>query len=215
VAVTLTPATRPVAVHFALWVLSGLLLASVCVAFLDRPIATWSHAVLHRPPFAVGITKLAGFWVCADLAAVAIAGAVIMRLLYGRLSPAWRTAAAAASATILAALAITLLKYACGRLWPETWTHNNPSWITNHQYGFLPFHGGEGYGSFPSGHTARVTAPFAVLWQRLPKWRPVWALPPLVIAAALIASNFHFLGDCVAGAYAGVAAAALALVVLG
>ena len=33
----------------------------------------------------------------------------------------------------------------------------------------------------------------------------------MVIAAALIACNYHFLGDCVGGAYLGIASAALVL----
>jgi membrane-associated phospholipid phosphatase len=209
--VALTLSRRPVATRLALWVLSGVVLIGLCVAFLDRPIATWSHDVLHRPPVAVAVTRLAAFRLCMELAAAALAGALVVRLLYGRLTPAWRGAVAAVLATILAALAVMLLKHAFGRLWPETWIDNNPSWIGSHRYGFVPFHGGEGYGSFPSGHTARITAPFAVLWQRLPRWRPVWAIPPLAIAAALIASNYHFLGDCVGGAYLGMASAALVL----
>jgi membrane-associated phospholipid phosphatase len=209
--VALTLCRRPVATRLALWALSGIVLVGLCVALLDRPIATWSHAVLHRPAAAVAITKLAGFWVCAEIAAAALAGALAVRLLYGGLTPAWRSAMAAALATILAALAVMLLKDAFGRLWPETWIDNNSSWIGTHQYGFNPFHGGEAYGSFPSGHTARITAPFAVLWQRLPRWRVLWALPPLAIAAALIACNYHFLGDCIGGAYLGIASAALVL----
>ena len=28
------------------------------------------------------------------------------------------------------------MKYAFGRLWPETWVDNNPSWIHDGAYGF-------------------------------------------------------------------------------
>jgi membrane-associated phospholipid phosphatase len=211
---TLTPSRRPVTARLALFVLSGLVLVGLCVAVLDRPVATWSHDVLHRAPAAVAITKLAAFQLCMEISGAALAGALAMRLIYGRLSQPWRTAMAAASATILAAFAVMLLKHAFGRLWPETWINHNPSWIGTRQYGFMPFHGGEGWGSFPSGHTARITAPFAVLWHRVRRWRIVWVMPPAVIAAALIACDYHFLGDCVGGAYVGIASAGLVLMVL-
>jgi membrane-associated phospholipid phosphatase len=207
---------RPVVVPLIWWALSCVVLVGLCVLVLDRPISTWSHDVLHRPALAVLVTKAAGFGVmCGAAAAVAVAG-LILRIIRGPLESLWRTAVAAALATLLAAFAVLFLKYGFGRLWPETWLHNPPnmSWIGQHEYGFQPFHGGEGNGSFPSGHTARITAPFAVLWQRVPRWRVVWVLPPVLIAAGLIGADFHFLGDCVAGAYVGVACAALMLLAM-
>jgi len=44
----------------------------------------------------------------------------------------------------------------CGRYWPETWTHDNPSLIGTGTYGFHPFQRGDDIGSFPSGHAARI-----------------------------------------------------------
>ncbi len=195
-----------------LWSLSCVLLVGLTVAFVDRPAATWSHDVLHRPAAAVFVTTLAKWWVfCAG--ALAVQAACLLWRLSGRhMEPAWRTALAASLAVLIAIVAEIVLKYAFGRLWPETWLHPpNPSWIGTHSFAFQPFHGGTGYESFPSGHTARATAPFAVLWQRLPRGRAIWALPPLIMAAALIASNFHFVGDCLAGAYVGFGSAALAM----
>jgi membrane-associated phospholipid phosphatase len=208
---------RPVAPRLALWALSCVVLVGLSVLLLDRPIATWSHDSLHRPAIAVLITKAAGFkLICGAALAVAVAG-LALRISGRPLGRAWRTAIAASLATLLAAFAVIFLKYGFGRLWPETWVsvsgHPNPSWIGQHQYAFQPFHGGEGNESFPSGHTARVTAPFAVLWQRLPRLRALWVLPPVLIAAGLIGSDFHFLGDCIAGAYVGIASAALMLLV--
>jgi membrane-associated phospholipid phosphatase len=213
-----SPATRRPRAQWALWALSCAVLTGLCILFLDRPIATWSHDALHRPAAAVAITKLANIRVI-DIAALAIAVValilhVILHRTGRRLSTAWRTATAACLAVLLATLLVVLLKYAFGRLWPDTWVNNNPSWIGTHAYGFAPFHGGRGWASFPSGHTARTTAPFAVLWQRVPTLRVVWVLPTLIIAAALIACNFHFVGDCVAGVYVGVASAVLVTLVV-
>ena len=207
------PHERPMPVwrHAALWAASGVAAIAVCVLWLDRPIATWSHAVLHRPGAAVLVTKLAELPIVLTIALGTLAVALGLRLAGRRPGRVWQTAVAAALSALLAIGAVMLLKYAAGRLWPETWVDHNPSWIGTGAYGFYPFHGGRGWGSFPSGHTARVTAPFAVLWQRLPGLRLVWALPPLVMAAALIACDYHFLGDCVAGAYLGIGAAAVVL----
>jgi membrane-associated phospholipid phosphatase len=197
-----------------LWLLLGVGLVALSVGFLDRPVATWSHDVLRRPAWAVALTWPAGLTYTGGGAVLALLAAGVARLSGRPIGAGWRTAIGAAVATLLAVLAIAVLKDAFGRLWPETWVHNNPSWIGNHAYGFFPFHGGEGWGSFPSGHTARITAPFAVLWDRVPRLRVVWVLPPVITAVALIGANFHFLGDCIAGAYLGVACAAAVLIYL-
>jgi membrane-associated phospholipid phosphatase len=194
-----------------LWLLSGVVLVGFSILFVDRPVSTWSHALLRRPRLAVEITVLGGAAHTGIAAISVLAGAVVARLFGGKVAVGWRIAVQAALALLLAALAVTVLKYGFGRLWPETWIEHNPSWINGGQYGFRPFHGGEGYESFPSGHTARIAAPCAVLWQRLPRWRPVWVLLPVVMSAALVAADFHFVGDCIAGAYLAVACAAAIL----
>ena len=51
----------------------------------------------------------------------------------------------------------------CGRYWPETWTHDNPSLIGTGTYGFHPFQRGDDVGSFPSGHACRILG-FATVW---------------------------------------------------
>jgi len=106
------------------------------------------------------------------------------------------------------------LKYAFGHPWPETWVDDNPSWIKNGAYGFFPFHGRAGWSSFPSGHMTEVTAPVAVLWARLPRWRLVLVLPVLVVAVGLFGADYHFVGDMVAGVYLGAACGAGILAVM-
>jgi membrane-associated phospholipid phosphatase len=213
--VNLAAAPRPaVRMRVVLWLLSGVVLTGLSILLVDQPVSTWSHDVLHRPLWSVETQKIAGVIYLGGAALAVLVAAVIVRLTGRRMGPLWRTAVGAAVATLVAALAVTFIKYGFGRLWPETWTHNNPSWISNRAYGFMPFHGGEGYESFPSGHTSRITAPFAVLWHRLPRLRLLWALPLLVVAVALIAADFHFVSDCIAGAYLGVASAALVLMFL-
>ena len=100
-----------------------------------------------------------------------------------------------------------MLKLAFGRPWPETWVNNNPSWIGTHTYGFRPFHGGAGWASFPSGHTTAITAPCAAIWPQAGRWRPALVALPCLVAAGLIGADFHFVGDCIAGALLGIASA--------
>jgi len=197
-----------------IWLGSGAVLITLCVLFVDRAASSWSHADLHRPALAVHITRLAGWRYPSGAAALVLVAALVARITGRELGPIWRAAIAAAVATLFATIAVTFVKYGCGREWPETWVQNNPSWIGNHAYGFNPFHGGEGYESCPSGHTTRMAAPGAVLWRRLPRWRVLWVLPAAIVAVSLVAADFHFVGDCVAGAYLGVGCAALVMMVI-
>jgi len=95
------------------------------------------------------------------------------------------------------------LKIVFGRTWPETWVRDNPSLIRDGVYGFHPFHGGAGYESFPSGHTTAVLAVMSVLWICYPKFRVLYGIVIFAIVIGLIGADFHFLSDCIAGAFLG------------
>jgi membrane-associated phospholipid phosphatase len=190
------------------WTLSMFALVGLAVAFADRPIATYSHDALHRPGWASLLTRIsipAPPLIVMSLVALIMVGAAWST--DRSLTSSWRTVLAAACATLFAIFAVFALKYVFGRMWPETWVENNPSWIHDHKFGFLPLHGGAGYESFPSGHTTRITAPFAVLWQRLPRFRLLYVVPPLLVMVGLLAADFHWLSDCLAGIWLGSACA--------
>jgi membrane-associated phospholipid phosphatase len=95
------------------------------------------------------------------------------------------------------------LKFVFGRTWPETWVRNNPSFIHDGVYGFNFFHGGTGYASFPSGHTAVTCGVISVLWILYPKFRPFYAAVVLAVAVGLIGADYHFLSDVLAGGFVG------------
>ncbi len=60
-----------------------------------------------------------------------------------------------------------------GRYWPETWTHDNPSFIGTGTYGFHAFQRGDNIGSFPLGHACRILG-FAAVWMTaIPRSRTV------------------------------------------
>ena len=93
-----------------------------------------------------------------------------------------------------------------GRYWPETWTHDNPSLIGTGTYGFHPFQRGDDIGSFPSGHACRILG-FAAVWLiAMPRSRTV-QIAVLILCApmlvSLVAMNYHFVSDVIAGSVLG------------
>jgi membrane-associated phospholipid phosphatase len=104
------------------------------------------------------------------------------------------------------------LKIAFGRTWPETWVDSNPSYINDGKYGFFPFHGGPGYASFPSGHMTAAAAVMTVAWFMLPRGRVAWAIVMVLSAAGLVAMNYHFVSDVIAGFFLGSGVAVMVVV---
>ena len=182
--------------------LSCLILVGLCIAFIDRSAATFSHAEFGgRTQVFVDLTHIVD--PLLPLAALGLLGSAIAACLGWRLRGAWRILLACALAVAIAYLFREEFKYAFGRLWPETWVQNNPSWIKDGAYGFFPFHGGTGWSSFPSGHMTMIAAPAGALWAALPRWRVVVAIPVLAVAVGLYGADYHFVGDMVAGTYLG------------
>lgn len=97
------------------------------------------------------------------------------------------------------------LKAPFGRYWPSTWVENNPSLIHDHAYGFHWFHKGVIYQSFPSGHTTVATTFMVALWLTFPRslWRWFGVLVAIAVITGLLADDYHFIGDCIAGAWVG------------
>jgi membrane-associated phospholipid phosphatase len=179
-------------------------LAAIILSYflLDRPIANFAHT-LHKPAWCLWLTWIADVPVPAAIAG--LTGAGIAWLTGWRPGTLGRILLAAGYATLAATILKDVLKFAAGRPWPETWINHNPSWIGTHTYGFFPFHGGAGWGSFPSGHTAVVSAPCAALWRHTRTWRPLLAALPALVMLGLLGCNFHFLSDALAGALLGLA----------
>jgi membrane-associated phospholipid phosphatase len=93
-----------------------------------------------------------------------------------------------------------------GRYWPETWRHDNPSLIGTGTYGFHPFQRGDDIGSFPSGHACRILA-FATVWIiAMPRSRVVQVIVVILsvpMLVSLVAMDYHFVGDVIAGSVLG------------
>jgi membrane-associated phospholipid phosphatase len=186
------------------WLIALLLTAAVvivCYLWVDRPLALFAHAYnAHRETFA-RLTHIPDLLnPCAAIVFVIFG----LWVLAGR--PVTRIVAAGSlcSISLIVAEAIkSQLKFVFGRYWPDTWVLNNPSFIHDGAYGFNFFHGGAGYASFPSGHTAATCAVISVLWIMYPYWRPLYGAIVLAVAVGLIGANYHFLGDVIGGGFVG------------
>ena len=187
-----------------------LALTLLLAAAVDRPATSWVHGMVHAGgavpgllPFFIGLTHLVD--PVPPLAAVGFLAGGLLYLRPGRHGDGAIGLVAASLATLVTITIKNDLKFAFGRLWPETWVGDNPSWIANAAYGFVPFHGGAGWSSFPSGHMAIITAPMAALMLAWPSWRIVLSVPVAPVAIGLFGADYHFLSDIVAGTWLGAA----------
>jgi membrane-associated phospholipid phosphatase len=187
------------------WVLSlaaTAVAAAICYAYVDRPVALLFHQTIARPQAFAKLTTVPDLLVPAAAIVFVALGLVS---LSGRALTRWQICALLASLSLIVAeISKAYLKLVFGRSWPDTWTNNNPSFLRDGVYGFNFFHGGHGYASFPSGHTAVTCAVIAVLWIYYPAWRALYVLAVLAVATGLIGANYHFVSDVIAGAFVGV-----------
>jgi len=106
------------------------------------------------------------------------------------------------------------MKWIFGRYWPTTWKNNNLSWINNQAYGYQWlqgkfFEGTDATGSFPSGHASVAFATFISIGLCYPKSMKVCILLATLEALFMVAFNYHFLSDVIAGACLGTTCAVL------
>jgi membrane-associated phospholipid phosphatase len=163
-----------------------------CIPFVDRPVALWCVG-LKRWRFV--------FQLCAapSLLALPVAGVVLVVAALRR-GAVGRVLLLTSVATLAAAAAKDELKFVFGRPWPSTWL----MWGT---YGFHPFSNSAFFGSFPSGHTAYISAPLCVLWALAPRWRVPCGGVIALVMLGLVGANYHFVGDVLAGLLTGLGCA--------
>jgi membrane-associated phospholipid phosphatase len=186
------------------WIV-GLVVTSVAVlmsfVWLDRPVAFLVDSLVGRPHFLKSLGETpALFAPAAVLALLALA----VRRLAGR--PVDRPDIVLVLVCVSGGIGQALktpLKLLFGRTWPAT--------LVRHDiYGFYPFHTGPAFAAFPSGHMAAVAAVLSILWVWYPTFRPAYLAMAMACAAGLVAANYHFVGDVIAGAFLGVTTAMLA-----
>jgi membrane-associated phospholipid phosphatase len=176
-------------------------LVQLCYTFVDRPVAIFvrdrqftDHPALKWLTYPPPVLQS---WVPAVLAAL------MVRRAWGPFHRWECTLVAACVGMVLADQFRQTLAFVFGRTWPETWVDDNPSFIRDGAFGFHPFHGGIGFESFPSGHSARTLAVAGVAWIGYPRWRWVCVLAAVLVALGLVGMNYHFVGDVIAGGFVG------------
>jgi membrane-associated phospholipid phosphatase len=85
----------------------------------------------------------------------------------------------------------------------------SPSFTYSRWCGFNFFHAGPAFESFPSGHMTSIFALVVVLWICYPRFWPTCVACMAAMGVALIAGNYHFLSDVIAGGFVGSSAAML------
>ncbi|HVI51653.1 MAG TPA: phosphatase PAP2 family protein [Candidatus Sulfotelmatobacter sp.] len=188
----------------AIIVLMWLGLIATSILWLDRPWAEFAYASQFKNIAVIRmLTEIAELGGSFSLAGLALAAFTALR---GWRSPmVWRILLALLLALLVAGILKSGLKLAFSRTWPETWVENNPSWIRDGVFVFDFFHGGRGWGAFPSGHSTMIAAPMTVLWCALPRWRWLNACPVALVAAGLLLCDYHWISDVVAGIGLGIA----------
>ena len=178
----------------------------VSVAFLDRPIAwlfyqAFGHFAIVRQ-FA-GTPSLFG-----PLEILVLLTFLLRRIALYPLGYADAVIALCEASLLMTALVLSPMKFMFGRTWP---LHGHPSFLIDGAYGFNFFTAGRQFHAFPSGHMASVCAVAGVLWTTYPRLRRFYATGAAAMATALIAGDFHFLSDVLAGGFLGVTVALLIL----
>jgi len=196
--------TRIWAASFAMCVV----LVAASYAWVDQPLATVLHGKLPSGfIFRLG-AHLPDVMLPAAVALAVLLPAFFLSGLRRRLGPALLLCG---GAYVISSAVKWALKLSFGRTWPETWVHNNPSFLRDGVYGFAPFHGGAGWTAFPSGHMTVTMALAVVAWQLWPWARPLTVLAVLAMECLLVGMNFHWLSDTIAGAWVGTACGVLTL----
>jgi membrane-associated phospholipid phosphatase len=178
----------------AIWVMA--MLGSL---FADRSVAQWvaTHHPIDKHSLAIVILKLPGvYWTTLGIAA--LLGVFHRQHLRAAVLPLISGA--------IGGLAYLFLKWIVGRQRPV---------IAIAPFNFHPFIGGlqglfrQPALSFPSGHATLSFATAMSLTILLPRWRWVWFVVALAVAAERVLENAHYVSDSIAGIGVGTLSALL------
>jgi membrane-associated phospholipid phosphatase len=179
-----------------------------CYNHVDRPLALWLDAQQSRHWPLLGWPHQFVDVLVYSLPLIFIGCGIVW---WRQNRSHWLAVVFDASLSLAVVLALKApLKALFGRTWPDTFYHNNPSYLDHGVYGFLPLHWQVAYWAFPSGHTAQIVAIGTAAIFHKPKLGWLFVPLSLFVMADLVALNFHWLSDVLGGVLFG---ASIALVV--
>ncbi|WP_243371659.1 phosphatase PAP2 family protein [Geotalea sp. SG265] len=195
----------------SLWFLPTAIIVSLAILFLDRPVGRFIQEKLYSNRIWGSLTGQLPDTLLIMVGLITVACYAGYRLRKHRHIQDAATVLLHYVAYALPAsfVAKTVLKVAFGRIETRYWLQNPQ------QYGFHWLHGGEHFSGFPSGHMAVFATLFAAIWRMYPRLKGVLCLLLLVLGLLLLATNYHFLSDVVAGTYLGLVVEAMLFAVMG
>jgi membrane-associated phospholipid phosphatase len=187
---------------FRNWLLAAaatVIATPVCVAYLDRPLAEYFDLHVRHTDFWNGLYSALFPLGLVPVAAMLFLFGCGTWALSGRpLSDSLRVPLLCSWATMWAIAIETILKRIFGRGWPD------PTYVRDHLYGFHLLQGGhEHWNSFPSGTALVSCAIAAVLCNAMPSWRLLVIVLVIILCAAIVVTNLHWLGDMLPGMFLG------------
>lgn len=164
--------------------------------YLDHPLALSVRRLSHRNPALAG--DLPDLLLLAVLAATLFFWVAYLGRHRRGIDDARTGFFRVAAWTVpLAFVLKSLLKYLFGRV-------NTRFWLLHQtEHDFRWFQGGDDFSGFPSGHMAVFTALIVSAWLYYPRLRTLYLGLLLLLGGALIATDYHFLSDVIAGAWLG------------
>jgi membrane-associated phospholipid phosphatase len=181
----------------------GFLLAAILVVFssefLDARIALGFDRLLRSDPLLAHYTSHIPDLLLPSV--LVLSGAMwamyLRRVRRGSRDEKARFFLLSGTAMPVAFVAKLMLKYLFGRMNTRAWLEN-PKDLSFHW-----FHGGGQYSSFPSGHMAVFATLAVACWLFFPKYRVACLAVMIALGFAVVATDYHYLSDVIAGGYLG------------
>lgn len=187
---------------FRYWLLAlALCIAALgfCIAFVDRPLALFFDAHVRHSELWLWLDLVLRPFPLVIPVAVVFVFVSSVWLIAGHQLRAWaETLFLCACSAISAGASDLVLKHIFGRGWPD------PTFIHEHLYGFHLLHGEKHWDAFPSGTAAVSVGILAVLWILKSRLRLPGLVIVILLIAAVVVSNYHWLSDVIAGAFLGI-----------
>jgi membrane-associated phospholipid phosphatase len=174
------------------------LLVAVSCCYLDRELSllfakiTWNNKSLAR---SISVIPDSLFFIAVSTGSLSMI-IHLYRVAKAKLDATTSFFLLLATAVPFSYVAKTWFKFVFGRVDPQQWL------LAPQLYGFHWFVG-LNFQAFPSGHMTVFATLAAVVWRYYPRYLVGCRLLLLLLAAALLVTNVHFLSDIIAGAYLG------------